>query len=58
MLSVASSLSGFSVGAIFGGIEPILGILSPEVSGDASNVEDNNLCLYSQSFVLHIFFTT
>ena len=58
MFSMASSLSGFSIGAIFGGIEPILGSLSPVVSGDASNVEDNSLCMYSQSFVLDIFFTT
>ena len=58
MLSVASSLSGFSIGAIFGGIKPILGSLSSVVSGDASNVEDNSFCMYSQSFVLDIFFTT
>ena len=58
MFSMASSLSGFSTGAIFGGIEPILGSLSPVVSGDASNVEDNNSCIYSPSFVSDIFFTT
>ena len=44
----------FLIGAIFGGIEPILG----SSSGDASNVEDNNSCMYSQSFVSDIFFTT
>ena len=58
MFSMASSLSGFSTGAIFGRIEPILGSLSPVVSGDASNVEDNNSCMYSRSFVSDIFFTT
>ena len=58
MFSMASSLSGFWVGAIFGGIEPILGSLSLVVSVDASNVEDNNSCIYSRSFVLDIFFTT
>ena len=56
MFSMASSLSGFSTGAMFGGIEPILGSLSPAVSGDASNVEDNNSCIYSPSFVSDIFF--
>ena len=54
MFPMASSLSGFSIGAIFGGIEPILG----SSSGDASNVEDNNSCMYSRSFVSDIFFTT
>ena len=58
MFSMASSLSGFSIGAIFGGIEPIQGSLSPEVSGDAFNVEDNNSCMYSRSFVSDVFFTT
>ena len=58
MFSMASSLSGFSIGAIFGGIELIQGSLSPEVSGDASNVEDNNSCMYSRSFVSDIFFIT
>ena len=57
MFSMGSSLSGFSIGAIFGGIEPILGSLSPVVSGDASNVKDIRLCMYSQS-ILGIFFTT
>ena len=57
MFSMAS-LSGFLIGAIFGGIEPIRGSLSPEVSGDASNVEDNNSCMYSRSFVSDVFFTT
>ena len=42
-----SSLSGFSIGAIFGGIEPILGSLSPVVSGGATNVEGSNSCMYS-----------
>ena len=55
MFSMAS-LSGFLIGAIFGGIEPIRGSLSPEVSGDASNVEDNNSCMYSRSFVSDVFF--
>ena len=58
MFSMASSLSGFSIGAIFGGIEQILGNLSPAVSGDASNVGDNNLRIYSRSFVSDIFLTT
>ena len=39
MFSMASFLSGFSIGAIFGGIEAILGILSPVVSGDASSAD-------------------
>ena len=58
MFSMASSLSGFSIWAIFGGIEPIVGSLSPVMSWDDSNVEDNNLCIYSRSFVSDIFFTT
>ena len=57
MFSMASSLSGFTIGALFGGIEPILGSLSPEVSG-VDKVEDNNSCIYSRSFVSDIFFTT
>ena len=36
MFSVASSLSGFSIGAIFGGIDSVLSISPPVVSGDAS----------------------
>ena len=56
MFSMASSLSGFSIGEIFGRIEPILGSLSPVMSGDASNVEDSNSCMYSGSFVSDIFF--
>ena len=55
MFSMASSLSGFPIGAIFGGIEPIRGSLSPLVSADASNVEVSNSCLYSRSFVSEIF---
>ena len=55
MFSMASFLSGFSNGAIFGGVELILGSLSPIVSGDASNVEDNSSCMYSRSFVSDIF---
>ena len=43
-------------GFFLGGIEPILGSLSPAVSGDASNVEDNNSCMYSRSFVFGYFF--
>ena len=58
MFSMASSLSGFSIGVISGGIEPILSSLSPVVSGDASNMKDNNSCMYSRSFVSDIFFTT
>ena len=38
MFSMASFLSGFSIGAIFGGIKPILGSLSSVVSGDASMI--------------------
>ena len=52
------SMAGFSIGSIFGGIELILRSLSPVVLGDASNVEDNNSCMYSRSFVSDIFFTT
>ena len=48
----------FSIGAIFGGIEPIQDSLSPVVSGYASNVEDDNSCMHSQSFVSDIFSTT
>ena len=55
---MASSLSGFSIGAIFDRIEPILGSLLTAVSGDVSNVKDNNSCMYSQSSVSNIFFTT
>ena len=36
MFSMASSLSGFSIGAIFGGIDSVLSISPPVVSGDAS----------------------
>ena len=56
MFSMASSLFGFSIGAIFGVLEPVLGSLSPVVSGGASNVEDNNSYMYSRSFVSDIFF--
>ena len=62
MFSVASSLSGFSIGAIFIGIKPILGRIgliplniAPVVSEDASNMKDNNLYMYSRSFVSDIF---
>ena len=59
MFSMASSLSGFSIGPIFGGIKPILGsvslVVSPVASEDASNMEDNNLYMYSRSFVSDIF---
>ena len=48
MYSMDSCFSGFSVGAIFGGFEPILGSLSPVISGDACNVEDNNSFIYSR----------
>ena len=55
---MASCFSGFLIGEIFGGIKPILVSLSPVVSGDASNVEDNNFFIYSQFFVSQNFFTT
>ena len=58
MFSMASSFSGFSVAAIFGGIEPILGSLSPLVSEDASNVEDSNSFMYIRHFASDIFLTT
>ena len=57
MFSMASYLSGFSIGAIFGGIEPILGSLSPVVSGGASNVEDNNSCVCILDLFFRIFFS-
>ena len=54
---MASSFSAFSIGEIFSGIEPIIGSLSPLVSGDASNVKDNNSLMYFPSSVPDVFFS-
>ena len=54
---MASSFSAFSIGEIFGGIEPVIGSLSPLVSGDASNVKDNNSLMYLPSSVPDVFFS-
>ena len=53
---MASSFSAFSIGEIFSGIEPIIGSLSPLVSGDASNIKDNNSLMYFPSSVPDVFF--
>ena len=53
---MASCFTDFSTGAIFGGIEPVLGSLSPPVSGGAYNVEDNDSFMYSR-FFSYIFLT-
>ena len=51
----AACFSGFSIGAIFGEIEPILGSLPSLASGNTFSVQDNNLFMYCRSFVLNIF---
>ena len=54
---MSSSFSGSSIVAVICGIEAILGSLSPLVSGDAFNMEDNNSFMYSQFYSSDIFFS-
>ena len=58
IFSMSSSFSGSSIVAVICGIEAILGSLSPLVSGDAFNMEDNNSFMYSQFYSSDIFFST
>ena len=55
IFSMSSSFSGSLIVAVICGIEAILGSLSPLVSGDAFNMEDNNSFMYSQFYSSDIF---